>query len=307
VDVNNPNFSSKEGILYNKLQDTLVCCPGGKTGTIIIPTSVTTIGRDSFYGCKSLTSIEIPNSVSSIEGFAFVHCKNLTSITIPNSVTAIGMQAFYYCRNLTSIEIPNFVNTIKESTFGYCSKLTSIIIPNSVTAIEDFAFSGCDSLKSVTIGKSVITMGSAVFNGCSLDTIICKPTTPPDIKNHPFSGIWGNAHVIVPCHTSAIYQDSDWGKIFTDFEEDCTTSLSETVQNETITIYPNPAQNKFFVECENSTSITIKLYDMLAKEVLTQNATGKAEIDVSNLSKGIYHVVVFSTGKIVGNKKIVKQ
>jgi len=133
-----------------------------------------------------------------------------------------------------------------------------------------------------------------------------QTNTPPDIKNYTFSGMLSNAYIIVPCHTSSIYRDSDWGKIFTDFEEDCTTGLHETFQNETITIYPNPAQNVFFVECENFTSVTIKLYDMLGREILIKNATGKAEIDISDLPKGMYHAVAFSAGGVVGNRKIVK-
>ncbi len=76
----NQSYSSSDGILYDKLMTKLICCPGGKTGEITIPNSVTTIGEK-----------------------AFSYCYNLTSITIPNSVTTIGKKAFSYCYNLTSI------------------------------------------------------------------------------------------------------------------------------------------------------------------------------------------------------------
>jgi hypothetical protein len=69
-------------------------------------------------------------------------------------------------------------------------------------------------------------------------------------------------------------------------------------------VYPNPANEIVFIECENFYSI--KLYDMMGKEVLTQNANGKTEVNISPLSKGIYFVRILSDEKIIGYKKIMK-
>ena len=49
------------------------------------------------------TSIIIPNSVTAIGKSAFENCKSLESVTIPNSVTSIGQYAFCNCTGLTSI------------------------------------------------------------------------------------------------------------------------------------------------------------------------------------------------------------
>ena len=70
-------------------------------------------------------------------------------------------------------------------------------------------------------------------------------------------------------------------------------------------VYPNPANNLLFVEYENFS--IIKLYDMLGKEVLSQKANGKSEINIGDLPKGIYIVNIFEEGKVVGITKIVKQ
>ena len=72
-----------------------------------------------------------------------------------------------------------------------------------------------------------------------------------------------------------------------------------------VKIYPNPTNDTFVVEIEKNTSI--KLYNMLGKEVLTQTALGKTEINISHLPKGIYNINILSDGKIIGNQKIVKQ
>jgi hypothetical protein len=62
--------------------------------TLVIESSVTTIGTYAFWGCRGLTNVTIPNSVTSIGVEAFSGCSGLTSVTIPNSVTSIGRYAF---------------------------------------------------------------------------------------------------------------------------------------------------------------------------------------------------------------------
>ena len=113
---------------------------------VVIPKSVTTLGRGAFFSCISLTSINIPNSITSIEEYAFCNLR-LTSINIPNGVTSIGTEFFSSCSSLTSINIPNSVTSIGKKAFSSCTSLTSITIPNSVTSIDNSAFFGCTNLK----------------------------------------------------------------------------------------------------------------------------------------------------------------
>ena len=141
VAVENPNYVSVNGVLYNKSRTVLICYPAGKKDkNYKILDSVTAINRYAFYGCTSLASIMIPDSVTEICESAFSGCTSLTSITIPDSVMSIARFTFYYCANLKSIKIPNSVTNIGESAFRGCTSLTSITIPNSVTSIGKKAF-----------------------------------------------------------------------------------------------------------------------------------------------------------------------
>ena len=154
------------GVLFNKDMTTLVQCPGA-FAAYAIPDSVTSIGDDSFYGCKSLTSVTIPDSVTSIGWSAFEDCTSLTSVTIPDSVTSICGDAFCGCTSLTSVMLPDGVTSIDGSAFEKCTSLTSVTIPDSVTSIGVGAFEDCTSLTSVTIPDSVTSIESWAFERCT--------------------------------------------------------------------------------------------------------------------------------------------
>ena len=159
--------------------------------------TVTSIGKQAFSYCSSLTSINIPSSVTSIEAYAFLGCSSLTSIYIPKSVTNIGWGAFSDCSSLTALtidtnnpqycaeeymlfnkekttligaigsqktyDIPSSVTSVGSGAFSRCSSLISINIPSSVTNIEGVAFAGCSALKTVVLQSDHVTFGSYVF------------------------------------------------------------------------------------------------------------------------------------------------
>jgi hypothetical protein len=154
VDTSNANYSSQDGVLFNKNKTTLIKYPQGKNGSYSIPGSVTTIGTQAFVYCTSLNSITIPGSVITSGDSAFYNCTSLNSITIPSSVITIEQSAFDGCTGLTSVTIQQGINTIGDFAFGGCTSLTSVTIPDSVTTIGGGAFAGCTSLTSVTFAEN---------------------------------------------------------------------------------------------------------------------------------------------------------
>jgi hypothetical protein len=178
VDTNNSNYSSVDGVLFNKLQTSLIKYPTAKENdSYTIPDSVESISPSAFIGSSSLTSVTIPDSVTSIGEKAFVNCVSLTSVTIPDSVTTIEWEAFAYCNNLTSITIPDSVTSIGDFTFAYCNNLTSITIPDSVTSIGNQEFDGCTSLTTVTLPATLFMEENYSSYSLSADQVRVEKTS----------------------------------------------------------------------------------------------------------------------------------
>ena len=137
----NANYSSENGVLFNKAKTELIQYPSQKAGTsYTIPASVTKIDDKAFYACSALQNVTIPKGVTSIGDYVFNNCYALTSVTVPEGVTSIGSNAFAHCESMTSVTIPEGVTSIDECAFCWCTSLMDVTIPSSVTNIGEYAF-----------------------------------------------------------------------------------------------------------------------------------------------------------------------
>ncbi len=115
-------------------------------GTNADGASIAIVGYDGTNGAVNIPAKINNLPVTSIEKEAFAYCSSLTNVTIPNSVTYLGGQAFQYCSNLSSVTIGNNVTIIGGYAFDNCTSLGSVTIPNSVIYIGIAAFEHCSSL-----------------------------------------------------------------------------------------------------------------------------------------------------------------
>ena len=162
--------------------------------TVLLPNSITTIGRFAFYGCTGLTSVTIPNSVTSIGNSAFYGCTGLTSVTIPNSVTSIGNSAFSGCSGLTSVSIPNSVTSIGKYAFNNCSSLISVYLHTGSTIIDNSLFGTADIFVGTDVEKITI------WNDLQNNITYLNPNTQVNIVS---------AHA--PTNKEALYDMDDDG------------------------------------------------------------------------------------------------
>jgi hypothetical protein len=145
VNAGNPNYASRDGILYNKAETRIIHVPDAVSGSVEIPSSMTDIEDSVFAACAGLTSITIPDSVESIGSSAFRHCTGLASIEFGagSGLESIGAYAFANCVGLTGIRIPGSVAYIGDGAFLNCSGLTAVYIERpapDITALGDNVF-----------------------------------------------------------------------------------------------------------------------------------------------------------------------
>lgn len=115
------------------------------SGNIEIPQTyngkpVVVIQNSAFKDCSNVTSVLIPSSIKSIGINAFENCSNITEITIPEGVTLIGNNTFLGCEKLASVTLPTSLENIGANAFAGCTQLSSIVLPSKISEIGSNAF-----------------------------------------------------------------------------------------------------------------------------------------------------------------------
>ena len=223
VHSSNNNYSSSNGVLFNKSGTTLVRYPTAKGTSYTIPETVTSIGNHAFSQTQ-VTNVTISSRVTSIGAHAFRN-NALTSMTIPDGVTSIGAHAFAY-NLLASVSIPSSVATIGMYAF-YHNDLTSVIIQNGVSDIGEGAFTD-NEITSVTIPSSVTSIGGYAFQVNSLTSVSFLGNAPPEEVeifggNPDLTGIdavigstgWGSTFSGVPVRLPAVTPPTEVAPVVT--------------------------------------------------------------------------------------------
>ncbi len=133
VDNSNKNYSSINGVLYNKDKTELIFYPAVRTETeFVVPEGVKKFSEGAFSNAVNLTKIWLPSTLEAIADYSFDGCTAISDIVLPEGLKSIGRRAF-----------------------AECSSLNQITIPDSVEEIGIAAFYNSDSLENITVGKGV--------------------------------------------------------------------------------------------------------------------------------------------------------
>lgn len=170
----------------------------GLTGTLTLGSSLQTIGAGAFYDCSFSGNLVIPDSVTSIGRYAFysrpylrpetqgtltlgrnlrtigesAFCESTYtgSLTIPDSVVEIGERAFYQCENLNgTLTLGKNLRTIGKKAFSGCAFTGSLTIPEGITEIAIGTFSSLYQSSGMFTGKLTLpstlkTIGASAFS-----------------------------------------------------------------------------------------------------------------------------------------------
>ncbi len=204
VHAENSNYSSLDGVLFNKERTSLVFYPAGKPGAYTVPASVTSLREFAFFESRGLTHVTLGSGLSEISGSAFYKCRFLKSVTIPGNITRINASAFRFCTALETVVFSEGLTHIMQGAFSWCTSLTDFTIPNSVTHIAGSAFEECSALRTVTLSDGMTTISPSTFENCSgLETIVL-PSNLETIGGNAFRGCSALANINFPDSLTSI-------------------------------------------------------------------------------------------------------
>lgn len=217
VDEQNPIYTQTQGVLFNKIEKSLLAYPAGKKErTYSVPLGTTRIEAASFRQSR-LEQIIIPDSVTTIGSFAFAHCAALESIILSKNLTAIEEETFLGCVSLKTITVPKSVTTIDEDAFSRCDSLQNIYVDerNPVYAqIQGVLFNKVDKSiqkypvsrvgTSYSIPDGVAHIGIDAFNGCNMLKEILLPETITTIEKFSIFGCESLESITIPSGVSSI-------------------------------------------------------------------------------------------------------
>ena len=230
VSDNNKNYSSVDGVLYNKDKTELIYYPGGKCGECVIPKSVKYIHDLAFRDNDNITlvSVETGNNYYTVEnGILFTKDKTKlvkypcqlenTSYNVPDSVIDIGGWAFYGNGNISSINFTDSIKSIGECCFDNCENIELTSIPRKIEYLGGYAFGGRLKLQTLIMPKTLSKFGlhavaarpsRYAFYNCQIENVIYEDGTTT-LDSSPFEYCYSLKSVTIPKSVTKIYSYND--------------------------------------------------------------------------------------------------
>jgi hypothetical protein len=298
-----------------------------KLQTVLFPNQLRGIENTAFYNTP-LREVILPDSLVYLDNKVFSFCNYLTSVHIPSKLKSYS-KSFAYCKLLEAITVaddnPLFASVDgvlysknKKNVYQYPiakkNNTFTFPFPEKLATVWDEAFADCQYLKEIVCPDSVFFQGN--LRECnSLETITIGSFSyglalNKEIKNVYFTGttvpgansFWLYVNINkVDLSTITLYvrpeligrfkQSENFGPEFTYVAWTPTGVETPQVQNNKITIFPNPAQNAFTINGIDE-SVNVTITDILGKKVLYPKINPSNYINISNLQKGVYNVTI---------------
>lgn len=307
-----------------------------KIQNLIIPASVTTIGKEAFYG-SSLKSVTFGNGAAAgaeakteIGEGVFQNCASLASVDL-TGVNSIGKNAFKNAgvtpNGTTKLEItiPSSVKTILDNAFDG-SKIVSVTINAAYNPTSNPTakwFYNCKSLTTVTIGGNITKIGGQAFYGCSaLSTVDMTGATSLKMIGYEFSSAtsFSNGQAFYQCTSlTSISLPASLTKLASATFQGC-SKLSSVNLNKTDAsaprVFEGCASNLTFSKADDNNTVEL-LADNTAiavrktvnnEETVTLVYQSPSSVDgltVLNVPSGVTHIAPYSFYQNTSINKVV--
>jgi hypothetical protein len=278
---------------------------------------VVTIGEPNCAAPDNLTYTIDENNYSSIT-LMWDAPKNAENVTYEIYTSYTEIDPIYQGITETSFTIENleagyYKYVVKANWNGEClsnpsNAVEPIIYPCDTKDMCEITFEMLDGYGDGWNGAFIYIVGSNNDFSYSvglekegLETVTKTIALCPD--NYTFVWNWGefdeeisfsiifNDVKIFEANTVDI--DYMFPTSFFEYEINCGEDIAETKQTTSLDLYPNPVQDKLYIETEAEIE-EIVVYDVYGRRQVTETPShqGNLSVDVSNLNSGVYFVKI---------------
>jgi len=175
VGAGNPNYSSIDGVIFNKNATHILAYPSNKPGTsYVMPTTVTAVLTQALAYSKNrqLQAITLSPNLTTIASYSFSNL-NLPTLNIPASVNRIDPLALWSTRSVT-IDSANTNFSVVDGVL-FNSNQTKLVfypsgnprktytIPSTVTEIATYGLDYAGALERLVFGSALTSVGTGSY------------------------------------------------------------------------------------------------------------------------------------------------
>ncbi len=282
-------------------------CPSLKT--IVIPSTLKTIGSDAFHLCTSLerfklekesnyfkvdhsilytkdgkkllyyptaltnTTFDIPNGVEILGDYAIYGNMSLQSVSLPSSLKEIGYRGLAALKNMTTLNLnkANNLKILKDLSLSENEGLTSITLPSSIQEFGKGVLKNDKNLVLAKLNFDYEILPDSTYENCSkLTTVSALPSNLTKIGSNAYRGCLSLTKINIPSTVTEI-----GSRAF----DNCRAFTSLVLPNGLEKI-----QEACFSNCQSLTSINIpsSLKEIESRAFI--NCYGLKEMDFSTSS-----------------------
>ncbi len=219
--------------------------------TLNFASNVTRISDSICLFCSNLVDLVLPDSLTYIGKCAFLNCVLPSTITIPENVTYIGEGAFGQCTGLSTLYFnatnctSDLIEGSSSATIFGGSSLSTVIIGENVTRIPNSFLWACQNVQSLTIPESTTIIGNKAFLASGLTEI----TIPENVTEIGGLAFWSCTNLTTVNYNAinCTSAGSSSQYIFKDCSALTTVNIGENVTN---------IPDYLFYKCTELTSVT---------------------------------------------------
>lgn len=269
VDIANLNYSSIDGVLFNKSKSTLVQCPFLIQGSYTIPSSVKVIGEFAFHWCQNLSSISIPSSVNSICNYAFSNCGSLKSIynyaKLPLDLSSSYNVFEGTDKTICTLYVPYGSKALYASANQWSGFTTIVEMPGLQVSVAKV------SVKSKQGSTDEINISSNTTWSASSDQpwLALNKTSGTGAETLTFTAEENPVNAIRTA-TVTVSAEGVEPQTITVTQEAWPTGLNDLANNSIqLKCYPNPFSDEIILEIQNPkhTETTVDIYNLLGERI----------------------------------------